>query len=297
MSRKDWSDLLVWPESGPELYVRKERLASSAMGLHWPGQCRTDGIFDSVVRARIDAARTSLVAVTESACTMSLVAHTVADILSEKISECKCRSFIKDSRAICCMSIAAISKSLMVKTPSANNCWISAGNSTRQTVGGNKCDTQNPPIPSFDASSIPTADEVNVTSSRTWVGRRSKSSIMSCMSRMAPYRSNCCFRIFVALGWWCKALKKGVMRPLAEGAMRVALISLPVSFSRRCLLMRGCHWSFRNSAQIGSRFAVGNFHVRALPLSSKPRISLRVMSLASPFSSFFNKDIGSFPPV
>jgi hypothetical protein len=34
------------------------------------------------------AARTSLVAITESACTMSLVAHTVAEMLSENISEC-----------------------------------------------------------------------------------------------------------------------------------------------------------------------------------------------------------------
>jgi hypothetical protein len=166
--------------------VAKERLASSAIGLHSPGQCLTDGIFDSVVRARMDAALTSLVAATESACTISLVAHTTADILSEKISECKCRIFIRYSRAICCTRTAAISKSLMVRIPSANNCWTSAGNSTRQTVGGNRCETQNPPIPALDASSMPTAEEVNVTSSRTCVGRRSRSSSMARMSRIAP---------------------------------------------------------------------------------------------------------------
>jgi hypothetical protein len=156
------------------------------MGLHSPGQCRTDGIFDSVVRARMDAARTSLVAATESACTMSLVAHTVADMLSEKISACKCRSFIKYSRAICCIRIAASSKSLMVRTPLVNNFWTSSGNSTRQTVGGKRCETQKPPIPALDASSMPTADEVNVTSSRTWVGRRSRSSSIARMSCIAP---------------------------------------------------------------------------------------------------------------
>ena len=94
-----------------------------ARGLHSPGQCLTDGIFDSVVRARIAAALTSLVAATESACTMSLVAHTVADILSENTSECKCLSFIRCSRAICCIRMAAmISKSLMVMIPSVNAC-------------------------------------------------------------------------------------------------------------------------------------------------------------------------------
>jgi hypothetical protein len=168
-------------------------VASSANGLQLPGQCRTVGIFDSVVRARNEAALTSLVAATESACTMSLVAHTTADMLSEKISEWRCRSFIKDSRTICCMRIAAISRSLMVRTPSENSCWISAGNSTRQTVGGNRCDTQKPPIPAFDASSMPTADDVKVTSSRTCVGRLSRSFSISNMSRMAPYRSNCFF--------------------------------------------------------------------------------------------------------
>jgi hypothetical protein len=146
------------------------------------------------------AARTSLVAITESACTMSLVAHTVAEMLSENISECRCLSFIKCSSAICCIRIAANSKSLMVRMPLPNACWTSGGNSSRQTVGGKRWETQKPPIPCFDASSMPTAEGENCTSSRTCVGRRSKSSSNSLMSRIAPCRSKVFFRILVAPG-------------------------------------------------------------------------------------------------
>lgn len=173
-------------------------MASSAKGLHSPGQCWTDGIRDSVVRALMAAARTSRVAMTESACTMSLVAHVVADMLSEKISECRCLSFMRCSRAICCRRMAANSRSLMVKVPLARASWISGGNATRQTVGGKRCDTQNPPIPVFAASSMPTADGENVTSSRTCVGRCSKSSSKTLMSCIAPYKSKVFFRILVA---------------------------------------------------------------------------------------------------
>jgi hypothetical protein len=78
--------------------------------------------------------------------------------------------------------------------------------------------------------------------------------------------------------------------------MRVALMSLPVIFSNRRRCIRGSRSNRRNSAQIESRLVAGSFHVRARPLPSKPRISLRVISFASPRSSFLI-DIGSFPPV
>ena len=227
---------------------------------------------------------------------MSFVAQTVAEILSENISECRCRSFIRCSSAICWRRMAASSKSLMVRVPATKACWTSGGNWILQTVGGKRWDTQNPPIPPLAASSMPTADGVNCTNSRTWVGRRSKSLSSSRMSLIAPWRSNVFLVILVAARLVCRALKKGVMSPFAAGAIRVALMSLPVSFSNRWRLIRGWRSRRRSSAQMGSLLVAGSFHVLALPLPSNPKISLRVMSFASPFSSFF-LEMGSFPPV
>jgi hypothetical protein len=144
------------------LKVSKDREAVSAGSFFLPGQFSGVGMAASVMRPR------RRVTTRESALldTRRPVQLT-AGVLSEKIRVCWRVRSVRPSRTSIMRTMAAISRSPLVRTPNLKRRRTSGGQQTRQTAGRNTSPNHMPPAPSDDASAVPAAECVRRTSSYT----------------------------------------------------------------------------------------------------------------------------------
>ena len=195
----------------------------------------------------------------------------------------------------------AISKSEFVIVPSGfwkeiTLAWMSAGHSTRQTIGERyrEPDSHTPPAPNLEASQYPTYPGTPTTSSLQLVGRWLKIR-MRARKSVSAVRTGSFF--LMVIHWTSsprRAASIGPIKPFPAGIPIHACRNFPRSFSnsfRRTFRRRAMAWS--SDVRLVTLSGGSSIH-RFAPSKSQPRISFFVVHRPSPFWSFFS-ETGSSP--